>query len=255
MTVTYVAFTILAATQATTRDSVLADGIRLAAMEPAAALARFEAVLGRDSLDVVANWRGAIAGSDVALPLTQKAVRAKRDSVLARAQMTARRAVRLAPNNPQALFSLGLVLGNTALTKGTRERVRMATEIRSLALRAVAADSNHDGAQHLLGRWNYEVMKLSGIERFIAKSILGGGVFGQASWEEARRRLERAVTLDSTRIYHHLDLARVLAARKETTAALRELRRITELPDRVAADTTYRREAVEMLAKLVSSKR
>jgi tetratricopeptide (TPR) repeat protein len=228
----------------------MAEGVRLAAMEPAAALARFEAVLGRDSLDVVANWRAAIAGSDMALPLTQKAERARRDSVLSRARVTAQRAARLAPNNPQALFALGLVLGNTALSRGTRERVRMATEIRSLALRAVAADSTHDGAQHLLGRWNYEVMKLSGVERFIAKSILGGGVFGQASWEEARRRLERAVTLDPARIYHRLDLARVLAARKETAAARRELGRITELPNRVAADTTYRREAGEMLAKL-----
>ncbi len=248
--ITYVVGIAIAALQAPSRDSLVAEGVRLAAMEPAAAVVRFDEVLAIDSLDVAANWRAAIAGSDVALPLTQKAERARRDSVLARARVTARRAVRLAPNNPQALFALGLVLGNTALTKGTREKVRMATEIRSLALRAVAVDSNHDGAQHLLGRWNYEVMKLSGVERFIAKSILGGGVFGQASWEEARRRLERAVALDPTRIYHRLDLARVLAARKETAAARRELRRITELPNRVAADTTYRREAIEMLAKL-----
>ncbi len=247
---TYALGVILAALQVPSRDSVKAEGVRLAAMEPAAALARFEAALALDSLDVVANWRAAIAGSDVALPLTRKAERARRDSVLARAQVFARRAVRLAPDDPQALFALGLVLGNTALTRGTRERVRMAAEIRSLALQAVAADSNHDGAQHLLGRWNYEVMKLSGLERFIAKSILGGGVFGQASWEEARRRLERAVALDPARIYHRLDLARVLVARKEKTAGLSELRRIIELPDRVAADTTYRREASELLAKL-----
>lgn len=247
---TYVLSALLAALQAPSRDSLIAEGIRLAAMQPAAAVARFDQVLARDSLDIPANWRAAIARSDMALPLTRRADRAGRDSILALAQAAARRAVRLAPNDAQALFALGLVLGNTALTRGTKEKVRMATEIRSLGLRAVAADSNHDGAQHLLGRWNYEVMKLSGLERFIAKSILGGGVFGQASWEEARRRLERAVALDSTRIYHHLDLARVLAARKQTAAAARELRRINELPNRVAADSTYRREAVEMLAKL-----
>lgn len=219
-------------------------------MQPGQAVLRFDRVLQLDSLDLEANWRAAIARSDMTLPLIRKADRATRDSVLSLAQVTARRARRLAPNSAQAAFTLGLVLGNTALTKGIREKVRMATEIRALGLLAVAADSNHDGAQHLLGRWNYEVMKLSGIERFIAKSILGGAAFGQASWEEARRRLERAVALDPTRIYHRLDLARVLVARKEKTAAAAELERITGLPDRVAADSTYRREAGEMLAKL-----
>jgi hypothetical protein len=126
----------------------------------------------------------------------------------------------------------------------------MAAEIRSTALRAVSADSTHDGAHHVLGRWHYEIMKLSGVERFIAKSILGGGVFGQASWGEARRQLERAVSLDPTRIYHRLDFARVLVARKENILAEVELRRVAELPDRVAADSTYRREATELLAKI-----
>ena len=195
-------------------------------------------------------WRSAIALNDEALPLTSRSVRPRRDSLLAQAQREARRAVTLAPENPNARFALGLVLGNTALTKSTRERVKMAAEIRSTALRAVALDSTHDGAHHLLGRWHYEIMRLSGLERFIAKKILGGGVFGLASWGEARRELELAVSLDPTRIYHRLDFARILAARKETVLAQAQLRRVAELPDRVAADSTYRREARELLAKL-----
>lgn len=250
MITTYAFSALLALAQDPTRDALMAEGIRLAPMQPAAALVRFEAILSRDSLDLAANWRAAIALSDISLPLTRKPDRPRRDSLLARAQEEARRAVRLAPNDAPALFALGMVLGNTALTKGNKERVRMATEIHSLALRAIAADSTHDGAQHLLGRWNYEIMKLSGLERFVAKRILGGGIFSQASWAEARSRLEEAVALDPDRIYHRLDLARILQARKETAAAQSELRRIAGLPNRVAADSTYRREAVELLATL-----
>jgi tetratricopeptide (TPR) repeat protein len=219
-------------------------------MEPAAALGRFEMLLRADSLDVEASWRAAIARSDMALPLREKRDRPRRDSLLEQAQKDARRAVRLAPNNVNALFALGMVLGNTALTKGIRDKVRMSNEIRSLSLRAVAADSTHDGAQHLLGRWHYEVMRLSGFERFIAKSILGGEEFGKASWSEAQRRLQRAVALAPERIYHRLVLARILAARKDKAAAAAELTRIGALPDQVAADSTYRREAGELLAKL-----
>jgi tetratricopeptide (TPR) repeat protein len=247
---TYALAVVLAAFQAPSRDSVLAEGIRLSAMEPAAALGRFELLLRADSLDLEASWRAAIARSDLALPLREKRDRPRRDSLLAEAQADARRAVRLAPANVNALFALGMVLGNTALTKGVRDKVRMSNEIRSLALRAVAADSTHDGAQHLLGRWHYEVMRLSGFERFLAKSILGGQEFGTASWSEAQRRLERAVALAPERIYHRLVLARILAARKDTAAAATELERILALPDQVAADTSYRREAAAMLAKL-----
>ena len=236
--------------QAPSRDSLLAEGIRLSGMQPAAALGRFEVLLRADSLDVEASWRAAIARSDLALPLREKRDRPRRDSLLQQAQQNARRAVRLAPNDVNALFTLGMVLGNTALTKGIRDKVRMSNEIRSLALRAVAADSTHDGAQHLLGRWHYEVMRLSGFERFIAKTILGGEEFGKASWSEAQRRLERAVALAPERIYHRLVLARILAARKDPAAAAAELERISALPDQVAADSTYRREAGEMLAKL-----
>src|SRR5688572_21156708 len=110
-------------------------------MEPAAALGRFEMLLRADSLDVEAAWRAAIARSDLALPLREKRDRSRRDSLLGQAQTDARRAVRLAPNNVNSLFALGMVLGNTALTRGIRDKVRMSNEIRSIALRAVAADS------------------------------------------------------------------------------------------------------------------
>ena len=247
---TYALAVVLAATQLTPRDSLLAEGIRLSALRPAEALGRFDTLRRADSLDLEASWRTAIALSDLAIPLREKRTRSRRDSLLEQAQKHARLAVRLAPDNVHALFALGMVLGNTALTKGIRDKVRMSNEIRSLALRAVAADSNHDGAQHLLGRWHYEVMRLSGFERFIAKSILGGEEFGKASWSEAQRGLERAVALAPERIYHRLELARILAARRDKSGAAAELERISGLPDQVAADSMYRREAGEMLRKL-----
>ncbi|NOT07205.1 MAG: hypothetical protein HOP28_03275 [Gemmatimonadales bacterium] len=250
--ITY-AFTLLAALQAPGRDSLLAEGIRLAGPEPAAALIRFERILAADSNDATALWRAAVAHGDISLPLTAKKDRPRRDSLLGRGILLARRAKALAPNDPQTHFALGVLLGNSALTKGVRDRVKLAVEIRDLARAALAADSTHDGAHHLLGRWHYEIRKLSGFERFVARSFLGGGVFGEARWEEAERHLARAVELDSTRIYHRLDLARVQIARKEAPAALAQLRRIQGLPNRVAADTTYRREAGELLGRITSS--
>ena len=219
-------------------------------MQPAEALPRFEALLARDSTDVEANWRAATALNDVAAQLTTDATRTRRDSLLSNAQQRARRAVRLDPANTKALFVLGLVLGNTALTRGIKERVKLAVEIRDLALRSLAADSLNDGAHHLLGRWNYEVMKLSGFSRLVARTFLGGGVMREASWEEARRELSRAVGLDSTRIYHRLDLAHVQLATHQQADAAIQLRAIARTPIRFAADSGYQREARALLERI-----
>ena len=236
--------------QVASRDSLLAEGIRLAAMQPAAALTRFESLLSADSTDVTAGRLAAVALNDMAQELLDPAARPRRDSLYARAERDARRAVRLAPNSAPVLFALGLVLGNEALGRGAKERIRMAVEVRGLALLALAADSMHDGAHHLLGRWHYEVRKLSGFERFMARNLLGGRVLGEASWDEARRHLERAVALDPARLYHRLDLARVALATRDTATAVRELQKVLDLPPRVLADARYRADAEALLRKV-----
>lgn len=238
-----------AAAQNRARDSLLREGISLAAMEPARAAERFELILGSDSLDLEASWRAAVSLNDVAQELDNSA-RRRRDSLYARAEAHSRRAVRLAPQEVHSLFALALVLGNASLTRGGKARVRSAVEIRDLARRALAADSTHDGAHHLLGRWHAEVRRLSGLGRLFAKTFLGGGVLGEASWDEAIRHLDRAVALDSTRIYHRLDLARVYLDRKRRDDARVQLTIAAALPLRVLADGRYRREAGELLAKL-----
>jgi len=232
------------------RDSLLAEAIGLSAFEPAEAARRFEALTARDSLDAEAHWRAAIAWSESVAALTAKPERPRRDSLNVRAEQHARRALALDSTGVWPAFALGLVLGKSALTKGIRARVRMAVEVRELALRALAADSTHDGAHHLLGRWHAEVRRLSGFERLIAKAILGGGVFGQASWEAARAHLERAVMLDPTRIFHRLDLAAVCFDLADYTCAAAELREVAGLPERVAMDTAYKREGARLQARL-----
>lgn len=232
------------------RDALLAGAIELSALEPAEAARRFELLTLRDPLDAEAHWRAAIAWSESASALTAKSERPRRDSLNTRAEVHARRALALDSAGAGPAFALGLVLGNTALTKGIKARVRLAVHVRALALRAVAADSTHDGAHHLLGRWHAEVRRLSGFERLIAKTILGGGVFGDASWASARAHLERAVALDSTRIFHRLDLAAICMDLEDYACAETELRQVAELPERVAMDPVYKREGARLRARL-----
>jgi len=216
-------------------------------------LAHFEAALELDSTDYAANWRAAIALLDEGEQIPDSIESPERDSLFARAERLAHRALAADSNGAEGHFALAAAVGRASLTMGKKERIRRATVIRDEALRTIELDPDHDGAYHILGRWNAEIMRLSGLSRFFAKSFLGAGIFSQASWEAAIGNLQRAVELDPDRIYHRLELARIYADRKRYQEARDQLGRIDALPDRELLDPVYRERAAA-LAKRIADK-
>ena len=148
---------------------------------------------------------------------------ARRDSLYAGAETLARRAVTADSSRAEGHFALAAAIGRASLTMGKKDRIRRAAVIRDEALKRIAIDPRYDGAYHILGRWNAEIMRLSGLSRFFAKSFLGAGVFGKASWDAAISNMEKAVELDPGRIYHRLELAEIYIDRKRYADATREL--------------------------------
>jgi len=213
-------------------------------------LAHFEAALALDSTDYAANWRAAFALLDQGEQLPDTSRSGERESLFARAEVLARRAVAADSLGAEGHFAVAATVGRASLTMGKKERIRRARIIRDEALRTLALDPSHDGAYHVLGRWNAEIMRLSGLSRFFAKSFLGAGIFSQASWQEAIANLQKAVELDPERIYHRLELARIYADRKRYQEALDQLGRISSLPDRELLDPLYRERAVELARRI-----
>ena len=197
------------------------------------ALAALGGPHGPDTVDYEGHWRQAVALAD--------------QGNYARAEWHAAQAVAANPLGAEGHFALALAIGKASLTKSKEERIRRATEIRTEALAAIELDPRHDGAYHILARWNAEIMRLSGVSRFFARSFLGAGVFKYASWEGAIENLERAVQLDPTRIYHRLDLAEVYLDRKRFELARVELERISSLPERDPLDAAHKARATALL--------
>ena len=216
------------------------------------ALGHFEAALEQDSMNYEANWRAALTLGLMGDPFPMRVKSAKRDSLYARAERYAQRAVRANPAGADGHFALAASLGRAALMVGPEEKVHRAALIRNEALRALAIDPRHDGAYHVLGRWNAEVMRLPGIGRFVARHFLGGRVFDQASWPKAIAYMKRAVELAPGRIYHHLALADFYADTRRPREAEAELRLVDSLPVREAMDTNYRQQAASLRQRLVS---
>jgi tetratricopeptide (TPR) repeat protein len=218
--------------------------------DPAAAAAQFRAALADDPLAYEPNWRLALALVDIGKQIPDSVKSRARDSLYALAERHAGRAVAADPTGADGHFALALAIGRGSLSKSTEERIRRATEIRTEALAAIELDPKHDGAFHVLGRWNAEIMRLSGLSRFFARRFLGAGIFKYASWQAAIDNLERAVQLDPTRIYHHLDLAQVYIDRKRFSDARSELEKVNALPLRDVLDSAYKADAAAMLAKI-----
>jgi tetratricopeptide (TPR) repeat protein len=237
----------------TVADHVDMGVAAMAAHDLRTGLAHFEAALALDSTDYDANWRAAFALLDQGEQIPQSVESEERDSLFARAEVLARRALTADSLRPEGHFAIAATIGRASLGLGKKERIRRARIIRAEALRTIEIDPAYDGAYHVLGRWNAEIMRLSGLSRFFAKSFLGAGIFSQASWEEAIRNLQKAVALDPARIYHRLELARIYADRKRYQEARDQLARIHALPDRELLDPLYRERAVA-LAKRIGDK-
>lgn len=217
-------------------------------------LAHFEAALTVDSANYEANWRAAITLLDLGDQIPDSVRSPKRDSLYARAELLAARAVAADSNAADGHFALAAAVGKAALHMGKKERIRRARVIRDEALRTLAINPRHDGAYHILGRWNAEIMRLSGFSRFFAKSFLGAGIFKQASWSEAIADMEKAVALDPGRIYHRLELAEIYVDRKRYTDARQQLEELAAVPDREIMDSVYRRQAAHLAAAIRNKK-
>jgi len=216
----------------------------------AGALMHFREALALDSLSYEANWKAAreLADSGKLMP---DRVKAARDTVYAEALALASRAVRVDSNGADGHYMVAVAAGRVALTKSAHERVKSARVVRDAAMRAIALDSLHDGAMHVMGRWNAEIQRLPGITKFFARTFLGASIFKEASWANANRYFHDAIRINSLNIYHHLDLAEALVDQDSTAAAEAELQQVAQLPLACdAGDPTYKQQAAALLDKI-----
>ena len=224
-------------------------------MDPEAALRHYQAALALDSLNYEATWRAAFALLNIGKRIPDEEKSRWRDSLYTEAEHLARRAVELENLDPQGHYVLALAIGRTSLTKDVRERVMQARTIRVEALKALELNPKHDGAYHVLGRWHWEIMRLSGFERFWAKNVFGAKFFNLASWDGAVENLERAARFNPTYIYHRLKLAELLVELERYAEATAQLEIIPTLPTTDYMDPSYRAEAAALLARIDSPQR
>ena len=234
-------------TQQTAADYVASGDRERAALQPRQALADFEHAIALDSNNYDALYKASREAVDLGEYEANEAAKQQEfDTGLRFAQ----RATVVNPTGPDGHFAVARALGREALAVGGKKRIQYAKQVRAEALAALSYDPNHAGALHVMGVWNAEVMRLSGIERFIARNLLGGGILGTASWKEAVRYLQEAVAIEPKRIVHHLDLGRVYADLGEKSKARQQFQVVLSTPPAEYNDPHYKDDAQHQLARL-----
>ncbi len=217
------------------------------ARNPSEALADFEKALALEPRNYDALWNAARAAVELGEfnPSEQE-----RSSLYTTAADRAKLATQVNPGGADGHFALALALGRQALTLGARDRIRYAGTIHDEAMTCLKIEPKHAGCLHVMGEWNAEIMRLSGLTRMIARNFLGGKIFGEASWANAEHYLEDAVASEPRRIVHRLDLGRVYADMGLKAQARTEFEAVIngELID--YNDPHYKVEAADDLKKL-----
>jgi len=225
-------------------------------MHPDVQLRHYQAALAIDSMSYEANWKAARAISDVAKQIQSKedSLKRRRDSLYAVGRIYAERAIRADSTKPDGHYALAMVLGRLSRTKGSKERVKYAKVIFDEATRAVEIDSTYHMAHHVLGAWNAEVKRLSGFQRFFAKTLFGGGFMDKANWNDAVMHLETAVRLAPDHIYHRLELAEVYVDLGTYSKARVQLQAIAALPVADVQDPQNKEDAAALLKEIQNEK-
>ncbi len=218
-----------------------------ASHDAGAALGRYEAALSTTPSNYDLLWRA----SRELVDLGEAAPSAsQRNAYNGKAEAYARRAVAANASGADGHFMLAVALGRTALSVGSRERVKYASEIHEQALTAVQIDPRHAGALHVLGVWNAEIMRLSSLSRFAARRFLGAKSFDRASWAEARRYMEAAVAADPGRITHRLDLAAIYADDGDAAKARSTCQAALRMPTVEFNDARYKQRCEQLIDRL-----
>ena len=219
------------------------------ALQPDAALARFRAALALDSTNYEALWKAARSTSNIAKQIDSddNALKKRRDSLYLVAQTLAEAAVASDPKGSQGHSMLAQAIGRLSRTRSGKERVRFAMTIYNEAMTAVDLDSTNDPAYHVLGAWHAEIKRLSGLQRFFAKSLFGADFMNKANWDDARKYMLRAVALNPQNIYHHLELAQIYVDLKKYDRAREQLTLIHDLPIKDVLDPKYKHDAETLL--------
>lgn len=159
-----------------------------------------------------------------------------------------RRALVLAPNDPETHLSLAISLGKIVPFVGNKERLEASREVKLQSERVVSMDPANDLGWHVLGRWHLTMAGVSSITRALASAIYGA--MPEASYEEAVKCFKKAIALNPSRPMHFLELGRTYSEMGQDEEAKKYITKGLSMPNTERDDPEAKTRGKAILKEL-----
>jgi tetratricopeptide (TPR) repeat protein len=121
----------------------------------------------------------------------------------------AQRAVALAPDDPETQLALAISYGKRLPFEGTKQKLASSKLIKIAVDKAITLDPTNDLSWQVLGRWYRGLADVNPVKRAFAQ--IKYGKMPTATYEDAARCFEKAITLNTNRLMHYIELGRTYA--------------------------------------------
>ncbi len=159
-----------------------------------------------------------------------------------------KRAVALAPDDPETHLSLAISYGKLTPIVSSKEQFANSRLIKIAADRVIELDPDNDLAWQVLGRWYLGLADVGGFKRTLAR--IAYGTMPAATYEDAVRCFEKAIALNPRRLMHHIELGRTYAQMGRRHDARKSILKGLALPDTEKDDAETKERGRQILATL-----
>jgi tetratricopeptide (TPR) repeat protein len=160
----------------------------------------------------------------------------------------ARRAVALAPKNPEAHLSVAICHAKALELYSNKEKMAALRQVKLSTDKSLALDSNNDLAWYILGRWHEKVSELSTLKRKVAELAYGG--LPKASNEDAVKCFHKAIRINPNRSPYNIDLGITYAAMGNHADARKHIEKGLAMPSKGKDDPETKKRGRDVLATL-----
>jgi len=160
----------------------------------------------------------------------------------------AKRAVSLAPNNPNAQLAVAISYGKLLPYEGNNERVEASRIIKNAAERVIKLDPSNDLGWHVLGRWHVTVADVGPVTRALGSMVYGS--LPPASTQDAERCFEKAIALNPNRLMHYIEVGRTFAQMGKPAEARKFITKGLAMAETEKDDPETKEKGRQLLAKL-----